>query len=371
MNSSKLIVYVLILFFFTTDSFGVEHHYYSSWKVLPEKANADWTSTYSSGQASIVTDDSEGDVLSLNHTVGNTYACYTYDQAPGSGTISDIVVINTRLRLTDATQSDNQPQFTIMVERPRPDRQTGRIYYIIRLAKGLVEYRNGSSSYSIQNITLNTDWHDVRYVIDVSDNTAKLYIDGATMPVVTHCGVIDSTVSNQVMIGDFSGSVSGKVNISSFCLESYSTKVKNSYKSAWNNLPEIIDSNWIEQYDNGQTTITNDGAEGNVLSLNHTTGNAYACYIYNEAPGSGTMDDLVIINTRFRLTDATQSDTQPQFAIMVARPRPDLQTGRVYYTVRFALKTIEYRESSSFLVQNADLGTDWHDARYIIDVKEL
>jgi hypothetical protein len=351
---------ILIFLFLTTNTFGVEHIYRSSWKQLPPQIDPTWGQTYTAETAAIVHDGNEY-VLRLDNTTGSS-SYYNYNNnEPGAGTIKDIVTIDLRFRLVDDTQDDDTPQFYLVMYRPRADSQTGRQVYKLRFSKNKIEYLNNAGAYvSVANTALGTDWHNINYVIDVENDQAELYFDSSATSAITHVSMKSTAVSNMFVIGDDSLTV-GKVDIASLDIESYSTDVKFVYNADSGSYPENIDTSWYNNYGTNKSIIT-DGAEGNVLFLDHTITSPY--YKHEVAPGSGTKDDLVTVNFRFRLP-LTQAEAQ--FHVIVDRPRSDLQTGRQSYNLRFSNDKIEYL-ASSYISVDVDIGTDWHDARYIINV---
>ena len=147
--------------------------------------------------------------------------------------------------------------------------------------------------------------------------------------------------------------------------------------AASNGLPEVADANWLRSGGYQSTdpaggnyvAITNDGNEGDVLMLIHTNSasatNRWPIYSMTSAPGSGTTNDLITMDLRFRLADNSKPDATPQLTLIVNRPRLDGSAGRNYWLLQFAKNSIQRNGAA---VNGTTLGTDWHTMRLIIDV---
>lgn len=148
--------------------------------------------------------------------------------------------------------------------------------------------------------------------------------------------------------------------------------------AASNGLPEVADENWIASggYQSGNSNnvnyvaIVNDVNEGDVLMLTHTNGtsvgNRWPNYAMTDSPGSGTTNDLITMDMRFRLADNSQPDATSQLMLMVSRPRLDgVATGRHYWLLQFVKGGIM---PGNNIVSGTPLGTEWHTIRMIINV---
>lgn len=146
--------------------------------------------------------------------------------------------------------------------------------------------------------------------------------------------------------------------------------------AASNGLPEVVNSNW--QRNSYQSTnpegvnyvdIVSDENEGDVLMLIHTNGaavlNRWPNYQMHSAPGSGTTNDLITMDLRFRLADDSQSDATQQLVLNVNRPRLDGAAGRIAWGLNFTKSGLK---RNGAVVSGTTLGTGWHTVRWIIDV---
>ncbi|MDX9869002.1 MAG: hypothetical protein RBT78_13890, partial [Kiritimatiellia bacterium] len=147
--------------------------------------------------------------------------------------------------------------------------------------------------------------------------------------------------------------------------------------AASNGLPEVTDARWVTGGYQSTTPgnvnyvrIVNDEKEGDVLMLVHTNSstadNRWPSYQIKVEPGSGTTNDLITVDMRFRLADDSQSDTTSQLSLGLARPRLDGTEGRASWYLEFAEKGI--KKNGEQTVYGPALGLGWHTVRVVIDV---
>jgi len=133
----------------------------------------------------------------------------------GDGTKDDLITLDFRFRLLDGAQADDQDQLTMNVTRPRPDLVTGRVLYFVNFAENEVFYYDGNTpTASYKPASIGTSWHDVRMLIDVPNNAAELYLDGASTPLFSFSGWASTYPTNSVLFGDNSGGVQGQAELS-------------------------------------------------------------------------------------------------------------------------------------------------------------
>ncbi len=117
--------------------------------------------------------------------------------------------------------------------------------------------------------------------------------------------------------------------------------------AASNGLPEVTDARWVTGGYQSTTPgnvnyvrIVNDQKEGDVLMLVHTNSstanNRWPLYQMQVEPGSGTTNELITVDMRFRLADDSQPDTTSQLALGLARPRLNGTAGRASWYLEFA-----------------------------------
>ncbi|MDD4024874.1 MAG: hypothetical protein PHN85_02995 [Kiritimatiellae bacterium] len=142
-------------------------------------------------------------------------------------------------------------------------------------------------------------------------------------------------------------------------------------EGAGSGIPQQFDAGWgFSQYQTADpegdsyVVIAQDPVEGSVLKLRHINDSA-AHYKMEVPPGSGTTQDLVTLDFRFRLADDTQADSQRQLQINVSRPRLDgAPEGWNQWSFGFSRTQIVPSSGSTIAVE---LSNGWHTVRLLAD----
>ena len=338
----------------------------------------------------VTNDAAEGSVLRVvnRDTTAKKYPYYQMTNSPAAGTTNDLITLDFRFRLTDAALPDATPQFSLSVQRPRPDGVAGSSTWYVRFRESALDY----DWKAISGTPLGTNWHTVRLVVDVAKDVGSLYLDRVSAPVVTWAGVKNGTASNKITFGDGSGAITGAVDIAYLrwttnefvtpatylhegdadpLTEGFTHKPENLAYAASNNvLPEAASPSWTKSgFQAGGTWMTNDEATGeaalHLVMTNLSPSYAYALYTQTKEPGRFTTNDLVAADFRFRLVDDSQTESQAQLQMTLVGPRPDGIGGQQFFYCRFAKDRIYYfNNSSSLSTFSTPLGTNWHTVNW-------
>jgi hypothetical protein len=184
----------------------------------PDQATPAWTigggyqSTNSAGDnySAIVTDSvtSEQTLYLGNTSASDKWPTYSLSSGNAAGMSSDKITLDFRFRLVDAAQGNYQ--WALAVDRPSAG--SGSNSFLLNFGLGHVQ--NGNTG-DYQGVTLGTDWHDARLLIDAATDTANLYLDGDSTPTFTVTGTNTAAgTANDVWFGDGQGSVLGKAEVS-------------------------------------------------------------------------------------------------------------------------------------------------------------
>lgn len=221
---SKCLAGFFLVLFVATSSFGAwpapaagwQHSYEAgkSGGATPDQADPPWNVRYRTGSTCYTyADEMTGEkTLRLDNTKGGglEYQACVLDAAAGRGTAKDRMTVEIRFRLVEPIDGH---QLFFAVSRPAAKPGESRSYHF-RFARKLIAYDTSSGLWTVDR-TLGTEWHIARITIDVANDSASLYLDGSTTPVISAMpGRSYKTDHNLIQMGDGSRSVKGKVNVS-------------------------------------------------------------------------------------------------------------------------------------------------------------
>lgn len=183
-----------------------------------------WTVIGYTPQTAQLREESGQWLLHLDHTgitPNDKFNRFILDGSTGAGANGDFFTLDFRFRLNDKSL-DKTPQLALSVIRPPnvAQKAQGKTDHSFDLlfsrqtveASSLVNGSWVSSSYEINN-----DWHEARLVIDTRLSTARLYLDGSTVPTLVSTGAYfgQSEGRNEIWFGDGGSNVIGSADISS------------------------------------------------------------------------------------------------------------------------------------------------------------
>jgi hypothetical protein len=204
---------------------GWDHEYEAdSTRLLPAAFDGSWLASWigfanhpelGTTSAAIVEDGAEGGVLEMvNRGRGDAMnSHFRMEDAPGSGTPEDKVVLDFRFRLTDDSQPEDKEQFMVSVKRPWPDDQGGSFSFVVGFASNAVIFYDGQNRSAVDADIGTASYHDARLRVDVKEGEAALYLDGSDEPVATFAPIFSPDAGNNIQFGDGSAGVEGGVNL--------------------------------------------------------------------------------------------------------------------------------------------------------------
>lgn len=134
------------------------------------------------------------------------------------------------------------------------------------------------------------------------------------------------------------------------------------HQQDWHNEGYVgVDAKLVNDAITGERTLRIDNTEAG--------GSApFANWRRTSSGGSGSADDFMTLDVRFRLLNHTPSD---QFSISLARPANDTLAAAGFneqsYLFRFNTSGVTFHDGSGFVNYAAGLDQQWHDARITVD----
>lgn len=200
---------------------GYDHAYEAADGWLPDAApGAAWTDLgYTDAAAALVDDALTGErALRLDHSAlagPGRYAAYDLLSHGGAGGSNDFFTLDLRFRLTGEVEED---QLSLAVIRPPTEAQAAQGHteqrYVFRFhTAGIRTLSPGGLGNAAA--ALDHGWHDARITIDAPHAAARLYLDGATTPLLSYGGAGGSLGRNLLRFGDGSSTVRGGANVAS------------------------------------------------------------------------------------------------------------------------------------------------------------
>ncbi len=151
------------------------------------------------------------------------------------------------------------------------------------------------------------------------------------------------------------------------------------YDAESNLRPDQTGLGWTYNYQTTNPTgvryagIQTDSLTGeSTLFLDHNdTVSMWPLYNLMTSPGSGTNDQQMTVDFRFRLLDATQADNVSQLTVAVNRPPSISGMTRQLDYLSISEAGVSYFEGASTTLKTAaaSIGTTWHNARWVIDMQ--
>lgn len=203
---------------------GWQLNYQASSGVTPDDGSVGFTNvSYQHANpagawySAVVTDSitSEKTLLLDNSVSGGPQ--YKMTSSPGAGTYGDKVTLDFRFRLPDSTLTAAGWGFA--VDRPGDVGNTTTHSFALNFGLGYVEDSNKSTTdpSRLTSVALGTGWHDGRLLVDVTGNTASLYLDGSSTATATITGTVYPGLYNDTWFGDGqSDVVKGRAEVSYF-----------------------------------------------------------------------------------------------------------------------------------------------------------
>lgn len=149
---------------------------------------------------------SETALIMNNEPAGAAYRVWQSTSGAAAGSGTDLITVDFRFRITDTAQPDSGEQLYVLIERPVTG-STSAYYYA-----AFTRDRAGLTGDNVAT-AIGNDWHDVRMLIDVANNSSELYLDGAGTPTATQAGLVEGGQYNLTYFGQAGGSVKGQVEL--------------------------------------------------------------------------------------------------------------------------------------------------------------
>jgi len=248
-------------------------------------------SSYSAVQTDALTGENTL-FMDQSGTGGSKAARYNLTVPPGSGTTGDEITMDFRFRLLDAGQPDSTAQLAVGVNRPPVGSGVTRQIYYTKFSEDGVAYYNGSSLQTAAT-SIDTDWHDARWTIDVPAGTASFYLDRATTPLFTHQRWQRNDVNyNLIEVGDGSSSIWGEAQLSyvGWTNSELAPVIPGSLHQG-KKRPDTREGFTVGQTNNGAGITTQPGVEAGGVEYWEIIDTGQALYHYVDALDTAELDD--------------------------------------------------------------------------------